>query len=174
MREVSVGRIKKKRAWERTSNTVYFLTSTHLDDRCVKWTWMSNCQLQKVTEMVGRIPPRPDSNIGKGLGDAVRTSDKNFSWRTLTPLGWIGARPSPITHQWPTSPKFLWLNGSETLQPGSKILWDAFLEDLRLLQQQINGQRFGMGCSTITYQCNVCGSTYFVMWKKLNKKQMFT
>ncbi len=44
-------------------------------------------------------------------------------------------------HQCSSSLMLLWLNGSKSLQPGSK---KAFPEDCRMLQQQINAHGFGM------------------------------
>ncbi len=75
---------------------------------------------------------------------------------TSTPSNTLGmnwnanCEPGLITqHQCWISLMLLWLNGSQSLQPGSKIWWKP--EEWRLLQQQINV--FAVTCSAITYRC---------------------
>lgn len=56
----------------------------------------------------------------------------NFSWNGTTRFERKG--PDLITqHQCPTSQMLLWMNGSKSLQPGSKNLWKALPEQWRLL-----------------------------------------
>ncbi len=51
--QVVLWRIKNK-AWERSSNLSYFLTSTQLTNHRMKWAWTLYCRFWKVTEMVGQ------------------------------------------------------------------------------------------------------------------------
>uniref|UniRef100_A0A0E9WIN6 Uncharacterized protein n=1 Tax=Anguilla anguilla TaxID=7936 RepID=A0A0E9WIN6_ANGAN len=70
-------------------------------------------------------------------------------------MNWnINGKPGLITqHQCPASLMLLWLNGSESMQPCSKLYWKAFPEEWRLLQQQrgnqlyMNAHGFVMRCS---------------------------
>lgn len=56
------------------------------------------------------------------------------------------------------------LNGNKSRQPGSKILWKAFPEEWRLLQQKINVQQSSKGCnvrvSTDFWPFSVCSAMF--------------
>ena len=69
---------------------------------------------------------------------------------------WLWAR----SYQWPTSLMLLWLNGSKSMQPASKIWWKTSWKAYRkLLYQHSNAHYVRMTCSAGTL-CDVQGSTF--------------
>ncbi len=68
----------KKRAWARSSNPA-FLTSAHLTNCCVKWSWLSDCRFPNITKTGGCSPHSSNTRsvYVKEGSDVLRRSDKH-------------------------------------------------------------------------------------------------